>query len=359
VRQAGVKLTTYFGERDRTAHGFLADGLSEIYERRQMLASILLRGSAGFGRRHELHSDRSLTLSESLPAVSIAVDARERIEQALPEVLSIAEHSLVSLERALVLTDDDLLAPDLASFAGAQAGAVKLTVYGGRGVRAGGQAGYVAAIDAIQQAGAAGASVLLGVDGTLHGLRRRARFFARNAEVPLMVLAIGSPEAISVVLPALAGLIEDAAATVERVEVLSGADEPRAMPSADESGLPIWQKLMVHAEEQAKCDGRPLHTELLLRAQSAGAAGATVLRGVRGFYGDRGPFADRMRSIKRHAPMHTVIVDTPENIRRLWPLVARVTHDSGLVTSELVPAFHRTPAPASGLTWRHVARPWG
>jgi PII-like signaling protein len=92
----------------------------------------------------------------------------------------------------------------------------------------------------------------------------------------------------------------------------------------------------------------------------SGAAGATVLRGVRGFYGEREPVADRMLSIKRHAPMITVIVDTPASMRRLWPIVAEVTRDAGLVTSELVPAFHREAAAAAhGWSWARVARPWG
>ena len=34
------------------------------------------------------------------------------------------------------------------------------------------------------------------VDGTLHGERQRARFFARNANVPMMLLAIGDGDAL-------------------------------------------------------------------------------------------------------------------------------------------------------------------
>ena len=42
--------------------------------------SILLRGVEGFGARHRLRTDRSLTLSEDLPLVAVAVDTRARIE---------------------------------------------------------------------------------------------------------------------------------------------------------------------------------------------------------------------------------------------------------------------------------------
>ena len=341
MNEPGIKLTTYFGERERIGERFLADALLDLYERHRMRASVLLRGVEGFGRGQELHTDRLLTLSESLPAVSIAIDTRERIERTLPEVLELAAGGLTTLERARLITGAAL---EPAAIAHDPSATIKLTLYGGRSVRAGGQAGYIAAVDRLRAAGAEGASVLLAVDGTLHGGRRRARFFARNAEVPLMLLAVGDGPSLRTALPELARLLEEPVATVERVQVCKSAGallaEPSAVPERDPSGLPIWQKLMVHCEEQAKIDGHPLHVELVRRLRAAGAAGATVLRGVRGFYGDHEPFADRMLSLRRNVPMLVVVIDTPGNIRRWWPIVDEATRADGLVTSELVPASH-------------------
>jgi PII-like signaling protein len=341
VNEPGIKLTTYFAERDRIGNRFLADALFDLYERHRMRTSVLLRGVEGFGRRLALQTDRLLTLSESLPAVSIAIDTRERIERAVPDVLALAGHGLISLERAQLLTGAGLVPGALA---GDPDDALKLTVYGGRSARAGGQAGYVEAIDRLRAAGAAGASSLLAVDGTLHGNRRRARFFARNADVPLMLLAIGRRASLAAALPELARLLDDPVATVERLQIYKSGGGSLAYPTPvaerDPSGLPIWQKLMVHGEEQAKLDGHPLHVELLRRLREAGAAGATALRGVRGFYGDHEPFADRMLSLRRNVPIHIVVIDTPGNIRRWWPIIDEATRAGGLVTSELVPASH-------------------
>lgn len=44
-----------------------------------------MRGVEGFGVKHHLRTDRLLTLSEDLPLVSVAVDARPRIESALAD----------------------------------------------------------------------------------------------------------------------------------------------------------------------------------------------------------------------------------------------------------------------------------
>jgi PII-like signaling protein len=341
VNEPGIKLTTYFSERDRVGEQFLADALFDVYEHHRIHTSVLLRGVEGFGQHHSIQTDRLLTLSENLPAVSIAIDTRERIEHAVPEMLKVTNHGLVSLERAQVITGDSLTALELPDD---DSRAVKLTVYGGRSVRAAGQTGYVTAIDLLRQSGAAGASVLLAVDGTLHGERQRARFFARNANVPLMLLAMGDGKTIRKAVPGIAGLLDDAVATVERVQICKSdgttLSEPHLVPETDPSGLPIWQKLMIHSYEQAKVGGHPLHRVLVRRLREAGAAGATVLRGVRGFYGDHEPFADRLLSLRRNVPVHVVVVDTPSNMGRWWPIIDEATSQAGLVTNELVPAMH-------------------
>jgi PII-like signaling protein len=338
VNKESLKLTTYFGERDRYAGGFLADALLEIYERHGLQASVLLRGTEGFGIKHTLQTQRLLTLSEDLPLVAVAVDERERIQAAMGEVTEITSHGLVTLERAWMLTGE------LGNFAVPEAlhEATKLTVYCGRQERANGSPAFVAVVDLLHRQGLAGASVFLGVDGTSHGMRRRATFFGRNAEVPLMVIAVGSGETIARALPELGRLLERPLVTLERVRVCKRDGqllaEPTHHPDTDPSGLPIWQKLMVYAGEHARSGGRPLYVELVRRLREAGAAGATSLRGIWGYHGDHPPHGDRLLSLQRRVPVLTVIVDTPQDIRRWFEIVDEVTRETGLVTSELVPA---------------------
>ena len=66
---------------------------------------------------------------------------------------------------------------------------------------------FVAVCDLLHRRGIDGATALLGVDGTAHGRRDRAAFFSRNAEVPMMVIAVGSGERIGRVLPELGALL--------------------------------------------------------------------------------------------------------------------------------------------------------
>jgi PII-like signaling protein len=215
VTRAGLKLTTYFGERDRADGTFLADALLDLYERHGVEVSVLLRGTEGFGLKHRLHSQRLLTLSEDLPVMTVAVDTAERIRALLPDVVARTGDGLVTLERARMLTGRI----DATGERDEEHDATKLTLYVGRRERAGGRLAYLAVVDLLHRRGIAGATVLLGVDGTVAGERRRARFLAGNADVPLMIVSVGDGARIAAVAPELEALLERPVSTLERVQV--------------------------------------------------------------------------------------------------------------------------------------------
>jgi PII-like signaling protein len=340
VNQDCLKLTTYFAEHDKAGRHFLADALLDCYGRHGLATSVLLRGTEGFGSRQRLQTQRLLTLSEDLPMVAVAVDTRKRVEQALAEVRGLATHGLVTLERARLLTGqiDQVRPPE------GMAEATKLTVYVGRRERVtGGRPAFLAVVDLLHRHGVGGATVLLGVDGTVHGVRRRGRFFGRNAGVPLMIISVGAGAAIAGALPELGALLDRPLLTLERIRVLKRdgrkLTEPERLPDADPTGLGIWQKLMVYASEEAEHRGHPLYVQLARRLLEAGADGATALRGIWGYHGDHAPQGDRLLSLRRRVPVLTVVVDTPARIRGWFEIVDELTDQTGLVTCEMVPAF--------------------
>jgi PII-like signaling protein len=343
--EESLKLTTYFGERDRTDGRLLADALLDLYGEHEIQSSMLLRGMEGFGLEHHLRTDRLLTLSEDLPVVSIALDTPERIECLLDPVREIQRRGLVTLERARMLRGIDTqgAAAAIASIAETGQEATKLTVYIGRHERAAGRAAFAEVCDVLHAEGVAGATVLLGVDGTHHGERRRARFFARNEQVPATIVAIGASEPIARAVSQLHPLLANPLLTIERVRVCKRDGETIAMPheftGTDEHGLELWQKLTVVSSEAARHEGAALHVELVRRLREAGAAGVTSLRGIWGFHGEHAPHGDRLLSLRRHVPVMTIAIDTPARTAALFPIFDELTAEHGLLTSEIVPAM--------------------
>ena len=338
-----LKLTSYFGERQRGGDGFVADELLALYGRHEIAASILLRGTEGFGLKEHLRTDRSLTLSEDLPMTTIAVDTRPRIEAVLAPTLRLIRSGLVTLERArLVISEPDLPGAPSADVPSA----AKLTVYLGRQERVYRVPAFVAVCDLLHRRGLDGATALLGVDGTARGRRQRAAFFSRNAEVPMMVIAIGPADRIGRVLPELGALLPSPLFTLERVTVCKRDGRlltaPGALPGTGagtgEQGLPLRQKLMVYTSEATQSQGQPIHRGIVRGLRSAGISGATTLRGIWGFHGDHVPHGDRLLQLGRHVPAVTIVIDTPDRIAAAFSVIDEFTTESGLVTSEIIPA---------------------
>jgi len=254
--------------------------------------------------------------------------------------MGVKRRGLLTLERARLLRDDI----GVVALPEQLHEATKLTIYVGRQEQVYRRPAFMAVCDLLYRQGIAGATVLLGVDGTAHGQRQRARFFDRNAEVPTMIIAVASGERIAAVLPELADLLRRPLITVERVRICKRDGEllhrPRALPSTDEHGLGLWQKLMVYTSESDSHHGEPVHRALIRRLRQLSAArGATAVRGIWGFHGERAPHGDRFFQLGRQVPVATIIVDTPEQIARSFDIVDDVTREHGLVTSEMVPAL--------------------
>lgn len=334
-----LKLTAYFGERQRVGSQFVAEAMLDLFAERNIATSVMLRGIASFGPRHIIRSDQSLTLSEDPPVAVVGVDTETAVTALLDDVIGMTTRGLITLERARLMTGD------LAATPIPDGGdSVKLTIYVGRRRRVDGAPALYAVCDLLHRHHFAGASVFLGVDGTAGGRRRRAHFFSRNVDVPLMIVAVGTVEQARQVLPQLGSLMDRPLVTIERMQVCKRDGKliarPPALPAVDDRGREVRQKLMVYTSEATLHDGVPIHRALIRRLWESGtASGATVLRGIWGFHGDHEPHGDKLIQFGRQVPVTTIIVDTPDSIARSFDIVEEVTGTHGLVTCEMVPAL--------------------
>lgn len=325
-----LKLTTYFAERQRSGDRFLADALLDLYGESEVATSVVLRGITSFGPHHVLRTDQSLSASEDSPIAIAAVDRADKLAALADRAVALTTRGLVTLERARLAGD-------------APSDNVKLTIYVGRQDRASRRPAHHAVCDLLHRHGFAGASVFLGVDGTKGGQRQRARFFSRNIDVPVMIIAIGTASQVAGITGELPKMVPDPLWTIERVQVCKRDGQllarPTPLPPTDDHGRPLWQKLMIYTSEATLHDGVPIHRAIVHRLREADAvSGATVLRGLWGFHGDHKPHGDKLFQLIRRVPVTTIVVDTPARIATGFQIVDELTAEHGLVTSELVPA---------------------
>ncbi len=334
-----IKLTSYFGERHRTNGTFVGDALIDLYSRHEIAGSILLRGIEGLGLKHHLRTDRSLSLSEDLPMTAIAVDTRPNIEAVLDQTLELNLPGLVTLERARLLSEE--IEP--VGIVENADEATKLTVYFGRHDSVYAVPAFEVICELLYRRGIAGATVLLGMDGIAHGRRQRAHFFSPNADLPMMVVAVGSGDRIGMVLPEVGGLLRRPLMTLERVRICKRDGQlisrPEQTAGEDDHGFPFWQKLTVYTSEADRHDGQPIHRGIVRRLRSARISGATIYRGIWGFHGDRPPHGDRFLQLGRLVPTVTTVIDTTERISAAFDVIDDLTRECGLVTSETILAM--------------------
>jgi PII-like signaling protein len=348
-----IKLSVYFGERDRAGSHTSAEAIARTSTAAGIRTAVLVRAIEGFGSRGAVQTERMLTLSEDLPLVWTAIDLPERIAALAETVTELIPQGLVTLERCGIV--DTSTIPDADS-----ADELKLTITLGRGQRSGGQLAYLRVVDHLQDCGVDGAYVMLGVDGILHGVRSRARLIGANTYVPAQVVAIGTRRDIARAVPGLRAHGAPALVTAEQIRVLKRDGRSLAPiahpPASDADGHPIWQMLTLITRQDAVADGEALYITAMRELRAAGARGGTVLAGVWGYSGTAAPHGDSMRRLRRSIPVACAIIDTPDAIARLWPVLDGLTGRGGLVTSEVVPAF-RTHGPVGTHGRLHLSRP--
>jgi len=97
-------LRIFIGESDRHNGRPLYESIVETARTRGMAGATVLRGCLGFGAHSRIHTSKVLRLSEDLPIVVEIVDSPERIETFLPELDSMMDEGLVTLEQINVIT---------------------------------------------------------------------------------------------------------------------------------------------------------------------------------------------------------------------------------------------------------------
>lgn len=103
LREDAVRLTVYFGERDRAGGQPLQVALVRLLRERGIWGCTVTRGLAGFGKRSVLHAAMPLRLSEDLPLKLEAVDARRKVEALLPDITALVKDGLVTIEDVKVV----------------------------------------------------------------------------------------------------------------------------------------------------------------------------------------------------------------------------------------------------------------
>ena len=80
---------------------------------------------------------------------------------------------------------------------------------------------------------------------------------------------------------------------------------------------------------------KPLYSEIVHRAHTAGLAGASVFRGIEGFGASSLIHTQRLLSLSEDLPVAVVIVDAPERIRAFLPWLDELVGEGLVILDEV------------------------
>jgi uncharacterized protein len=101
--QEAELLRIFIGESDKWHGRPLYEVIVEEARKRNMAGATVLKGVLGFGADSRIHSAKILRLSEDLPLVIELVDKPERIADFLPQLDTMIDEGLVTLEKVRVI----------------------------------------------------------------------------------------------------------------------------------------------------------------------------------------------------------------------------------------------------------------
>jgi hypothetical protein len=102
--------------------------------------------------------------------------------------------------------------------------------------------------------------------------------------------------------------------------------------------------LRLHFGESDQYNGKPLYEAIVNRCKELKIAGATVFRGLEG-YGESAEI-HRHHLVRKDQPIIVTIVDTPENLDRLIPVLEEMM-DTGMIATSDVECVRIEKPPAA------------
>lgn len=93
----------HIGESDHWHGKPLYQAIVEMLRREKFSGVTVLRGVGGYGGSSVYHTEKVLRLSQDLPIVIEVVEYADRIEKILPQLDSMVEGGLITLEKVRVI----------------------------------------------------------------------------------------------------------------------------------------------------------------------------------------------------------------------------------------------------------------
>lgn len=226
------KVTIYVGE-DHQYHGHsLYSAILDFLFYRGIAGANVVRGIAGFGADHHLHTTRIERLTENLPIRIEFIESPEKVAEVLPKLHEMVGSGLIEIQ------DTTILKPSAASKAAPHAAAPALRseakaklmrIFVGENDKWHDKPLYKALVESMRANDIAGVTVYQGILG--YGANRRIhkeKTLSLSHDHPIMLTVIEDEQKLRAYFPILDGMVQQGLVVLSDVDIIKYTHDPQA-----------------------------------------------------------------------------------------------------------------------------------
>ena len=219
------KVCIYVGE-DQQYHGqALYAAVLDFLFYRGVSGAAAVRGIAGFGADHKMHTTRILRLTENLPVKIEFVEAPEKLEEILPKLHDMVGVGLIDVQDTTILKPPQAREADSAAEllpATKRAGKAKLMrIYIGENDKWHNKPLYQALVESLRANDMAGVTVYHGILG--YGANRRIhqqKAMTLSHDCPIMLSVVDTEEKLRAFAPVLDDMVTQGLVVLSDVDIV-------------------------------------------------------------------------------------------------------------------------------------------
>lgn len=220
------KVILYVGE-DHQYHGqSLYSAILDYLFYHRVSGANVVRGMAGFGADHHLHSTRILRLTENLPVKIEFIEAPAKVEELLPKLHEMVGTGLIEIQDTNVVKPAEVA--KTAEFKGAQVPALRregtaklMRVFVGESDKWRDKPLYKAIVESLRANDIAGVTVYKGILG--YGANRRMHkgsALSLSHDCPIMLSVVDTEENLRKVTPVLDEMVQQGLVVLSDVDII-------------------------------------------------------------------------------------------------------------------------------------------
>lgn len=225
------KVTIYVGE-DHKYHGQSSySAILDFLFYRGVSGASVVRGIAGFGADHHLHTTRIERLTEDLPIKIEFIESHEKVEDLLPKLRDLAGTGLIEIQDTTVIKPAETESSKKQAVPGPQplkrhSKAKMMRIYIGENDKWRDKPLYKALIESMRANDIAGVTVYQGILG--YGANRRIHrdtALHLSHDRPILLSAVDTEEKLRAFFPILDAMIQQGLVVLSDVDVITYAHD--------------------------------------------------------------------------------------------------------------------------------------